>query len=722
MRIIRIKMGIEGRKVMRYRPETFFFILGACWCSYPTTANAQEASSQTDEDTSIRSDNSEIIVTGTSTVSGRQVGREARLGLLGTNNIFETPFSVKSLTDELIKNQGVRTVDELLTNDPSIRTALSPTGRTEQSAIRGFVVFSNNYLFDGLPFMVPHITRPPVAHYERVDVIKGPNTGFTGGAGNSSTGGAISYVPKRAEPNRTLDLNFSFRDESSVFGHVDFGERFGSDQIFGARVNASVESGQAYNDTFIRNVSISSALDVRSGPFRAVLDLLYVDYANDGGALNFSLSAIATLPSPPRPEIGQIPKFIGVDHRVALGLLSLEYDFAPGWTIAARGGINKTRASEVLPAISTLNGDGSYRVNSYNFSPFDNRRTALEGNIRGKFDVLGIDNRLVLSLSRFTGGVSEFGSGAVVPVNANTTVYVVQPFANPFPNGEPPRAIIGGIKPEFVGFTIGNTFSAIDDRLQISVVGRYQKIRNGVYNQDKWSPTVAGLFKLTRTLSIYGNYAEGLTQGAVAPSTAVNANEQLSPFIADQKEVGIKWNAGRFGITAAYFDIAQESAFTDPVTNIFTASGLQRNKGFEIEAFGEPVKGLRILGGASYVDGRQERTRGGLTDGNRALGVTDWGVSASVEWDIPSLAGVTVTGRYIHTGDAFVNLTNTQGIPSWDRVDLGARYRFDVGGTPIVLRANLTNLFDKSYWQTASRNLISVAAPRVLTVSASAEF
>ncbi|MRT32625.1 hypothetical protein FGX01_01725, partial [Xylella fastidiosa subsp. multiplex] len=62
-------------------------------------------------------------------------GAGGRLGMLGTADIFETPFSTKAYTAELIRTQGARNVNYMVANDPSIRTSLSATSPLDQSSI-----------------------------------------------------------------------------------------------------------------------------------------------------------------------------------------------------------------------------------------------------------------------------------------------------------------------------------------------------------------------------------------------------------------------------------------------------------------------------------------------------------------------------------------------------------------------------------------------------------
>lgn len=69
-----------------------------------------------------------------------------------------------------------------------------------------------------------------------------------------------------------------------------------------------------------------------------------------------------------------------------------------------------------------------------------------------------------------------------------------------------------------------------------------------------------------------------------------------------------------------------------------------------------------------------------------------------------------------------MDVANTQQLPSWNRFDLGARYRFNAGNTPVTLRLTVENLLNKNYWQSAAREGLTMGAPRTVLLSASTEF
>ena len=178
------------------------------------------------------------------------------------------------------------------------------------------------------------------------------------------------------------------------------------------------------------------------------------------------------------------------------------------------------------------------------------------------------------------------------------------------------------------------------------------------------------------------------------------------------------------GGTVSLFSISQPSAIIDNLR--FVVDGEQVNQGIELSAYGEPVPGLRVLGGATFVDAERKRTEGGTFDGKTAIGVPEFQANLNVEYDLPIAPGLTVDGRVVHTGSQYVNAANTVSLDSWTRLDLGARYSLDVSGRPVTLRARVENVTDENDWLSAGgypgANYLVLGAPRTFVVSASVDF
>lgn len=174
-------------------------------------------------------------------------------------------------------------------------------------------------------------------------------------------------------------------------------------------------------------------------------------------------------------------------------------------------------------------------------------------------------------------------------------------------------------------------------------------------------------------------------------------------------------------MTAAAFSIVKP--FGQTVGGVYGAGGEQRNRGLELGAFGEVTPAIRLLGGLMFLDAELTKTDSATTKGNRPVGTPDIQANLTAEWDTPFLRGLTLNATVTHTSSQYVNTANTQSIPEWTTLDLGAKYRTDVGNTPMTVRAIVQNVTNEAYWSSVnSWSMVSLGAPRTFLLSTSFDF
>jgi iron complex outermembrane receptor protein len=246
------------------------------------------------------------------------------------------------------------------------------------------------------------------------------------------------------------------------------------------------------------------------------------------------------------------------------------------------------------------------------------------------------------------------------------------------------------------------------------------------YDRSAWTPMVGIVFKAKENLSLYANAIEGLSQGTIVGSTYQNAGEVFPPYKTKQLEIGAKLETGGIVNTLSVFQIKKPSTTVDDSTTplpTLRLNGEQRNRGIEWAIFGEVSPSVRLLGGVTYTQPRLTRTQGGAQDGNHAAGAAPWAANLGAEWDLPGVPGLTLSGRALYTGAQYANNANTFRLPSWTRLDVGARYATRIGENPTVFRAGINNVFDRNYWlSTRSYGAFSLAAPRTFQISATMDF
>jgi iron complex outermembrane receptor protein len=189
--------------------------------------------------------------------------------------------------------------------------------------------------------------------------------------------------------------------------------------------------------------------------------------------------------------------------------------------------------------------------------------------------------------------------------------------------------------------------------------------------------------------------------------------------------VGVKVDYGTVGGSLALFQIKKPNAISD-ANGYYGLDGEQRNRGAELNVFGEPMLGLRLNGSTQWLDPEQSKTAKGANDGKDAVGVARFYAVLGAEYDIKPVEGLTATARVNHTGSQYADAANTKKLDSYTTLDLGVRYRMRLNAdrNEMVWRAGVTNVTNEKYWSGVddSGTYLSVGDPRTLRVSMSYDF
>lgn len=256
---------------------------------------------------------------------------------------------------------------------------------------------------------------------------------------------------------------------------------------------------------------------------------------------------------------------------------------------------------------------------------------------------------------------------------------------------------------------------------------RSQSFKDTGYDKSKVTPVAGVVYKVSQAVSVYGSYVEGLVKGDIAPATfgfpavnVVNGGEIFAPYQTKQGELGVKVDLGRVGGSLSLYDARKPTYAVDPATLVFGQTDKVRNRGLEATVFGEAMPGLRLLGGAVYTNAKVEST------GLRSIGVPKFQANVGAEWDVPGVAGLALTSRVLYTGSQYADSANTQQLPSWTTLGLGARYAMVVGGKDLTLRARVDNVTNRNYWASAGgypgAGYLVLGDPRTFTLSGTLAF
>jgi iron complex outermembrane receptor protein len=672
--------------------------------------------------------------------AGGQVATGSRVGLLGQQSLMDTPFHITSYTAELMQDQQAITVADVLANDPSVRTVsyslTNAAAGGDIFLIRGFSV-QDSVLFDGIGGIATN-RAVAVEAAERVEVLKGPNAllnGMAPGAGGA-VGGAINLVPKRAGDVPLTRLTTTYLSKGNLGGHLDVGRRFGDDHQWGVRFNGVYRDGKtATQGQSVELGAAALAVDYRGSQLRASVDAGHQTMNNEApqGAAGFGIDDAIAIPRPPRAShrIAQDWEFARSQSNYLLA--KAEYDLTPDWTLSAAAGGSHTRSRYLATDVFVTSVQGDAQATTYFWPNWTNYRT-VQGGLQGTVRAGELTHRIHLHasyLKKDSGFTAQYYGFDSFATNMYAPAATARPSIDGFSSRPPQTDSL-----QLPSVALSDTVSLWQDRLAVTLGARYQRVKvvkydtttgagSTTYDEHAVTPALAAVFKLQPHVSLYGNYIEGLVQGDSAPLGTTNAGQVFPPVRTKQREVGVKADWGRFSTTASLFHIQKPSglvASNGDGTFTYQVGAEQRNRGVELNVFGEVARGTRLLGGVTFNDARLTKTEGGTYNGNAAPNVSRWQLNLGSDHDVAAVPGLTLSARMIASSAQHVDAANLRRIPGWTRWDIGARYKTQAWSRPLVLRAGVDNLFNRNYWSSGSGNWLYVGSPRTVTLSATVDF
>ncbi|GEP59995.1 TonB dependent/Ligand-Gated channel TonB [Reyranella soli] len=660
--------------------------------------------------------------------TGGMVARGSRVGVLGNRDFMNTPFSINSYTEKTIEDQQAVTVADVARNDASVRFTGQTGGLLDSFMIRGFPVGEGNsgeIALDGIYGVAPNY-RLFTDYVERVEVLKGPAAFLYGMSPASSVGGTINIVPKRAGEVDLTRFTADYISNLQGGAHLDVSRRYGEGREFGIRANGAYFGGDTPLDKQSHGVFVGSlALDYRGNRFRTSLDFIAQDERINAPSRPLLVAAGVAVPSAPNASLNLTQAWEWSQVADQSLLLRAEYDVVDNVTFFADFGGGRTQVARIFgtPTLTSYTGN---TTNTPAYFRFLINRLTYDAGVRATFETVGIKHLLVMQALSYHDDVSRgssSGQAMLSNIYAPTTLpgqAIASPWFMPKISST-----------DLTGFALSDTLSVLEDRIQLMLGIRQQRIVSidfspvtglptASYDMSAQPPMVGLVVKPWQNISLYANYVQGLSKGETAPAAAVNAGQVLPPYIATQYEAGIKADFGWIGATLAAFQI--EKPFGQLVNGVFTVGGQQRNQGLELNVFGEVVPSVRVMGGLTLLNAQVTQTSTAFALGNRPIGVPNVSATLTTEWDTP-LAGLTLIGTAAYSGDSYVNVPNTQSIPAWTRFDLGASYRTTLDKTPLVFRATVQNVFNNNYWAgvTSFGGLLE-GAPRTVLLSVAADF
>ena len=700
--------------------------------------------SQGDTMTVVASPNNEFRSGGDQLVPAFLDGHIAnggRVGFLGQQDAKNVPFSVVGFTSKLIQDQQARTLGDVLNNDASVQTGYGYGNYSQTFVVRGFSLYGDDISYGGLYGILPR-QLIPTELAERIELLKG-SSAFLNGVppGGTGVGGTVNVEPKHAGDEPLNRVSLDYGSSSQVGGTLDLGRRFGDDNQFGVRVNAVHREGDTAIDDESRRLTMGSiGLDYRGDRFRTSFDFGALKQTVHGGRPVVYLGSATRVPDAPSATGNYGQKWAYTDMENEFGMLRAEYDLTDSWTAYGAVGANHDHENGKYSS-PTLQDDNGNATMSRMTVPYISDSISSQAGIRGKFDTGFVSHSVNIGFSTINRKTRSAYTltGATINQNIFDPVNVSEPQTDLYTGGDMgDPGTVSRVRNN--GVAISDTLSVLDDRLQLIAGARRQNVvvrnydytgaESSSFDETKVTPAFGLVVKPWEHISLYANHIEALQAGETAGTlfngqAVINGGQVSGIETSKQNEVGIKAEYSRVAGSLALFEIKKPVGVYMPVGTSnyeFTNNGEVRNRGLELNLFGEPLLGVRLNGSMAWYDPELTKTQDGTYDGNDAIGVPRYQAVIGGEWDLPGLTGLTATTKFIHTGSQYADQANSLKVDSWNRLDVGLRYDMNLPKNNIVWRAGIENVTNEKYWASATGGYLTQGDPRMAKISMTVDF
>ena len=700
-----------------------------------TGYSADHESGSNDDDQQIEKIK-EIVVLGareSGYVSDTQTG-----GTFGEQSIFDTPFSVTSIPQEVLVDQQVRALGDIAGNDPSTVVS-TPPGFNDTINIRGYNLNnSSSYRREGLIYQ--NQVQNPFENKAAVEIIKGPTSvryGFT------PPGGVVNYILKRPTEETYRYLQLFTDSNGSIGAHVDMGGQINNE--IGVRFNGVLSREAAFVDDVAGPRQLFSVFFDWSPTDRMTIELegeysfreLEQQATIRLGSFDPSLSGDQILSILERFEPDT---FIGqgwgtYPTTTFIGSGAVRYRIADRWEVYGR--VQKMRSVRDQQAAGIVDGsiqaNGDFEQDVY-FGPSQVRDPlSFEAFVTGMIQTGPLKHDIAFGAAYSKNPLRfRLGGDFNIPAGASN---LFNPVELPRPAPTSTQTVDGLYFIQRAVFA--SNLIGITDRLRVLAAVRWSEQENRdrfneaqrletTYEDSDIVPNFGIMFDPIENVTIYASFSEGITTGVQIPDDAANFDVEgdlfLDPAETEQYEVGVKARIFEQAILAgAYFDISQPLATYDR-NNVYRYIGNQDHRGFEVSLSGDITDQIRLILGALFLDAEINNPNDDAVNGNRPAGVPEFQLSSYLDYETPFLPGLSLNLGIFHTGERLADNANTFKIDPFTRFDVGGRYAFRVGDRNVTARLNVRNVADEDFVEGTAWGSFFFGSPRAAFLSIAAEF
>lgn len=662
-----------------------------------------------------------------------------------TAPLLDTPRTVQVVPKQVIQDQAASTLQDVLRNSPGITFGAGEGGRPggDLPIIRGQNAAGSLFL-DGIRDSSTQVRD--TFNLEQVEVIKGPDSVYSGRGG---AGGSINMVSKAPKATDFTEATAQIGTDNNYRATIDSNWRLADKAAFRLNVMGNKGDVPGRDDAvnFERwGVAPSLMLGVGT-PTRITLS--YYHYQDDSMP-DYSI--------PYDPKTGQpVTETMGVSRKTFYGLkgrdfmstrddvatVDFQHDFSDKLQLrnVTRYGRGTTDFAATNPDDSRGNVPNGLVYRALKSGYYVTKSFANQTDLTGEFDTGSLKHTFDLGFeysnikqdkdSYTEKGVPAGGSNCVSssasvipPVYANPALCAS--LWDPDPGTSYPGSLQRNNNParyntDTVAFYGFDTIK-FNEQWQSSLGARWDNYRTSATNltggtsanrEDNLFNYQVGLaYKPMPNGTIYATYGTSSTPSAVAGSAINDAitttNASLEPEKSRTVELGTKWQVFDDRLTlsaAAFHDIRKNTSVAVSATEVAQV-GEAKVRGIELGFSGNITPKWNVFGGYTFMD--SEVTKGAYNSGAVGQDLPNTPRNAFSLWTtykvLPKLTvggGAYYVDKQFGNADASSNADGTpkaRWVPSYWRFDAMAGYEFN---EHFSAQLNVLNLFDETYYTKA---------------------
>jgi len=641
----------------------------------------------------------------------------------------ETPFSIQTVTRELIEDRGVTTVGEAIRTVPGVTNQVGFGGLNDRLRLRGFATESN--LKNGIR-RSSFASVDELVNIEQIEVLKGPASALYG---RFEPGGVVNLVTKKPQHEQRTQVDVSAGRYDFYRTTLDSTGPLG--ETLDYRLTAAWQDNGSFRD-FVNNESkfFSPVLTWQLAPQTSLT--FEFEYARKVADMDRGFG------NNPRYLDAPIKRnFAEPDTRNSaiskLASVTLDHALTDDWDLHAAIQASDSRLQTSWYAYGFLNGGigGSEENPTVSRRPQLNHDRQIDATalaeISRSFRTGPINHRLLFG-AEYSRDWWDYdaAAGTSSTIDFNNPVY-----------GTPPSPLSPTGEGRFINdswalYTQDELSFGSREQWRLLLGGRFDQIDASAIDDyyglsepstatfNAFSPRVGITWTPVEALSLYASWSRSMR--TELNNGILEGGQLAKPVKGEQFEVGTKLSLlnGRLTPTLAVFDIRRRDGLVaDPNDPTFTYSiqvGEQRSKGWELDLPFVVTERWRLLASYTQLDTTISQDSDGGMQGNRLANAPQRNASLWSTYDLPGVAGLSIGMGANYVGEREANNSNTFTLPSYTRWDSNVTYRF---GQALRYRVqlNVQNLFDKRYYDSGGSFVpMYPGAPRTAMVTLGGAF